>query len=263
MALVTLCPGCNTTFRIHSAQLQAHGGDVRCGCCQRIFNGFATLITVNESAIESSVSAQQSMQIANIQPAQSQLNTITEDSIDSDWNRDAYSSDRLFDDDVPKQSTQTPWILGNLVLLLLFFAQLTYSYRTELTIAVPTIRPSLERYCERLGCTVPYPQDIKLLGIESSELQKNPPPYSDITTMHATIRNHADFAQALPAVYLLLLDADEQVVTSRIFTASEYLPENDAAVQFIKPQHDLEIRVDFDSSQLNVLGYRVLLLYLD
>lgn len=263
MALVTLCPGCNTTFRIHSVQLQAHGGDVRCGCCQRIFNGFATLITVNESAIESSLSVKQSMQIADIQPARSQLNTITEDSIESDWNRDADNNDRLFDDDVPKQSAQSPWILANLVLLLLFLAQLAYSYRTELTIAVPAIRPSLERYCERIGCTVPYPKDIQLLGIESSELQKNPPPYSDITTMHATIRNHADFAQALPAVHLFLLDADEQVVTSRIFTASEYLPENDAAAQFIKPQHDLEIRVDFDNSQLNVLGYRVLLLYLD
>ncbi len=54
MALVTLCPGCGTTFRVNAAQLQAYGGEVRCGHCQRIFNGFATLITVNESAIESS-----------------------------------------------------------------------------------------------------------------------------------------------------------------------------------------------------------------
>ena len=52
MALVTLCPGCGTTFRVNAVQLQAHSGEVRCGRCHRLFNGFATLITVNESEIE-------------------------------------------------------------------------------------------------------------------------------------------------------------------------------------------------------------------
>lgn len=263
MALVALCPGCNTTFRIHSAQLQAHSGDVRCGRCQRVFNSFSTLITVDESAIEPPESSQQSMQIADILPASSRINTITENSIASDWGPEtADNLDRLFDDDTPKQSSQAHWILANCILLLLLIAQLAYTYRTELTTTLPAIWPLLERYCERIGCTVPYPRHIKLIGIESSELQKNPPPYSGITTMRATIRNHAAFAQALPAIHLLLLDADEQVVASRIFTASEYLLENETTVQFIKPQHDLEIRLDFDGSQLNVLGYRLTLLYL-
>lgn len=52
MALVTLCPGCGTTFRVNAVQLQAHSGEVRCGRCHHLFNGFATLITVNESEIE-------------------------------------------------------------------------------------------------------------------------------------------------------------------------------------------------------------------
>lgn len=48
MALVTRCPNCATTFRVTPAHLQAHGGDVRCGNCAHIFNGFATLATVQE-----------------------------------------------------------------------------------------------------------------------------------------------------------------------------------------------------------------------
>lgn len=52
MALVTICPHCSTTFRVSSEQLHSHNGDVRCGQCDEVFNGFATLVTVEESEIE-------------------------------------------------------------------------------------------------------------------------------------------------------------------------------------------------------------------
>jgi predicted Zn finger-like uncharacterized protein len=48
MALVTHCPDCAATFRITPLHLQAHGGDVRCGHCGRVFNGFTTLATMQE-----------------------------------------------------------------------------------------------------------------------------------------------------------------------------------------------------------------------
>jgi predicted Zn finger-like uncharacterized protein len=49
MALVTRCPNCAAAFRVTPLHLQAHGGDVRCGQCAQVFNGFATLATVQES----------------------------------------------------------------------------------------------------------------------------------------------------------------------------------------------------------------------
>ncbi|WP_025041861.1 zinc-ribbon and DUF3426 domain-containing protein [Nitrosospira briensis] len=48
MALVTRCPNCAAAFRVTPLHLQAHGGDVRCGQCAQVFNGFATLATVQE-----------------------------------------------------------------------------------------------------------------------------------------------------------------------------------------------------------------------
>lgn len=48
MALITRCPNCATAFRVTPLQLQAHGGDVRCGRCAHIFHGFATLATMQE-----------------------------------------------------------------------------------------------------------------------------------------------------------------------------------------------------------------------
>jgi predicted Zn finger-like uncharacterized protein len=55
MALVTRCPNCGTAFRVTPFHLQAHAGDVRCGRCAKIFNGFSTLATMQEP--EAAVSA--------------------------------------------------------------------------------------------------------------------------------------------------------------------------------------------------------------
>ena len=48
MALVTRCPNCATTFRVTPLHLEAHGGDVRCGRCAQVFNGFSALATTQE-----------------------------------------------------------------------------------------------------------------------------------------------------------------------------------------------------------------------
>ncbi len=44
MALATKCPHCNTTFRVASDQLKLRGGIVRCGFCDEVFDGNATLV---------------------------------------------------------------------------------------------------------------------------------------------------------------------------------------------------------------------------
>lgn len=43
MDLFTCCSGCETVFRVTTGDLQASGGQVRCGRCQTVFDAFATL----------------------------------------------------------------------------------------------------------------------------------------------------------------------------------------------------------------------------
>jgi predicted Zn finger-like uncharacterized protein len=50
MALATQCPHCHTTFRVASDQLKLRGGIVRCGACQRIFDGGAHLVDLDALA---------------------------------------------------------------------------------------------------------------------------------------------------------------------------------------------------------------------
>ncbi len=270
MALVTLCPGCSTTFRVNAAQLQAHGGDVRCGCCQRIFNGFATLITVNESAIEYTSQIQlytfSTTEIAaenQIIPGSSdnEVETHVIPELNQETAETTETSAPLFGDEKPDRQWYVKWGSVNALLALFLISQIAYNYRTELTIIAPEIRPRLERLCEFLSCTVPYPQEISLIGIESSELQKNPAQQPEVATMYATIHNYAPFPQVWPALQLSLLDARKELIASRIFTAQDYLQETDKSLQFIQPQQEIEVRLDFDSDRVDALGYRLLLLY--
>lgn len=269
MALVTLCPGCSTTFRVNAAQLQAHGGDVRCGQCHRVFNGFATLITVHESAIEypppmqpqSDIPAGQIGSPEENRALAPHVNNVMDQPVLSDWEQETTEAPvGLFDEESVKKSSGW-WGLASGLLLLLLLGQIAYAYRTELTVIAPETRQYWERYCALVGCQVPYAQDIEQLGIESSDLQKNPARQPEVTTMRAIISNHAPFPQAFPALQLLLLDAQGQVIASRIFSAQDYLQEDDKTLPFIAPRHEMDIRLDFDSSQLNALGYRLLLLY--
>ncbi|MBW8900158.1 MAG: zinc-ribbon domain-containing protein, partial [Massilia sp.] len=50
MALATQCPHCHTTFRVAADQLKLRGDIVRCGACQRIFDGNAHLIDLDKPA---------------------------------------------------------------------------------------------------------------------------------------------------------------------------------------------------------------------
>ncbi len=43
MSLVTRCPRCKTLFRVAPGQLQARAGQVRCGRCMNVFDGFQAL----------------------------------------------------------------------------------------------------------------------------------------------------------------------------------------------------------------------------
>jgi len=59
MALATQCPHCGTMFRVASDQLKLRGGIVRCGSCQEIFDGSATLVDLDAPpvAVQSEVAA--------------------------------------------------------------------------------------------------------------------------------------------------------------------------------------------------------------
>ena len=271
MALVTLCPGCRTTFRVTPSQLKARSGDVRCGQCRQVFNSFATLITVDESEIGNSRS------MASKEFPEEKLDASSDSTIRPTLPSDSVRSlsfylnqepepatkpDPAYNFDVmPLRKNQRAWILAGSVFLLASMGLTGYFYRAEISAAAPGTRPYLEAVCAIFSCTVPYPQEISLLSIESSDLQVDPVMQPNVAELIAIIRNHAPFPQALPALKLTLTDSYNQMVASHLYTAADYLDENKDTVQVIEPGKEIIARIEVENSSLNATGYRLWLLY--
>lgn len=156
------------------------------------------------------------------------------------------------------------WGLASLLLLIVLVIQAVYTYRTTLAALVPQARPLLETYCAVLLCDVPFPKDVAQLNIESSELQADQtdtPEDAGIITLTATIRNHASFSQALPAIELVFTNELDQPLAKRILMPAQYLEKGVSPDQGIAAGQEITVRLFIDNAGLNAVGYKLFLFY--
>jgi len=75
MTMITTCPACRTRFRVTPEQLKAHGGDVRCGRCAKVFLAHNYLEYEPEAMAPEKVPAVQAESVAEDvpQPAEEML----------------------------------------------------------------------------------------------------------------------------------------------------------------------------------------------
>lgn len=271
MALVTLCPACGTTFRVRTDQLQVFDGKVRCGQCRNVFNGFASLITVDESEIIQS--PKQSQQLSSNENPEPIYKEGVPDN-DTDNLAPSFSSDWTDREKIGETNNCYPtisksekrltrrWGAASFLLLVLLAGQVVYLYRTEVSQSIPETRFFLEKFCSFFSCTVPFPKQIEQLSIETSDLQINPKDQSKVITLTATIRNHASSSLALPEIKFSLINSHNQLIASRILTTKDYLDGDRGNMTFIKPHQEMDIKIYLDGDNLNATGYRLLLFYL-
>ena len=249
MTLVTRCPGCHTIFRLTGGQLHSHNGDVRCGQCKQVFNGFAALIAVTGACIQP---------VVMLLPSDS-------DQSDSDnvaARPIAETSPPVDHFDIQPSAPRISrrWLVPNAVLLVLLLSQLMHAYRTEIFIAFPAFRPVLDKYCTLMQCEVDLPRHLHLLSLESSDLRVSSSADPDVVELSAIIRNHAPFPQALPALLLTLTDTDEKPLANRIFTAKDYLDSAADQSVFVGGS-EIQVQCFLNTNQLNAMGYKLELLY--
>ncbi|HEX5363839.1 MAG TPA: DUF3426 domain-containing protein [Gallionella sp.] len=326
----TLCPHCDTRFRIAGTQLEAHQGMVRCGSCMQAFDARPGFIpdqpdpqlelpiledqvtataepTVAQvvQAPESPVSESPALELVEETPqAVTEIEFASDEAVEPvaidaapvssdeapvepehdgslDFSRPAdASADEMPsgkplviqpallagsgpDEEAfspPPRTRRWPWIIGLIVLLLLLCAQAAYFFRIELAARLPGMKPALVSYCKLLNCSVPLPQNAELMSIESSELEADPEHDSRITLV-ALLRNRASHAQAFPHLELSLNDTEDKVLARRTFKPADYLPATESEAVGLKPNHELNIRLKLDTTDLRPTGYRLALFY--
>lgn len=152
------------------------------------------------------------------------------------------------------------WALGSMLLAVGLTAQATYFYRGDLAAHYRPLRPLLLAMCEALECEVPLPQRPKLINIEASDVQNVDPARPGVIELTATLRNHADYVVAYPALDLVLTNTRDHTLARRVFLPREYLdPARDAKAGF-PAKAEITIRLALDTGELGAAGFRLDLL---
>lgn len=115
----------------------------------------------------------------------------------------------------------TPWVIGSILLMLVFILQAIYFSRDDLA-KNPTWRPMLTSACDMLGCTVAVPYDIKLIEIIGRDVRSHPTAKKALIA-GTTMINNAKFAQPYPLLTLTFSDIRGTKLAQRRFTPAEYL----------------------------------------
>ena len=250
MSLVTRCPVCGTAFRVHSTQLAAHSGTVRCGKCGGVFNGVAALVEEGEERL----AIEPSPQLGLFDPGRRQPEVAADPN--------APVPDFLADDPASRRARWL-WGMAALVAALMIAMQLTYRFRAELAAAAPQVRDPMRTLCRPFGCEVPLPRRPELMSIDSSELQADAR-REGLIVLNAVIRNRARFPQDYPALELTLTDEADRPVLRRVLAPGDYLDQarrEELVRQGIAGGTEAVLRVFRETSRTRATGYRLYLFY--
>ena len=155
--------------------------------------------------------------------------------------------------------SQALWAAAATLLTLGILAQGALVFRNEIALSSPQLRPALESLCAGLGCDLPLPRHAADIAIESSDIQPDASREAYFT-LHATLRNRAEFQQAWPHVEITLTDARDKALVRRVLEPSQWLPA-DAPREAFPARGETAIRVAFEAPGVAAAGYRVYAFY--
>ncbi|WP_205836550.1 DUF3426 domain-containing protein [Iodobacter violaceini] len=166
----------------------------------------------------------------------------------------------LLDPPPARSRWQGVWIAACLILICSFAAQLAYQQRTNISMEFPWMRPKLIAACHALGCSMPLPENAEMLRSEWSELSYVPE-FPNIIQLNATLRNLAQYEQALPMLEVTLTDDQEKIVLKKVFKPAEYLSSHDKNRLKFDAQDDLRAFLQIDLGELHSTAYSIYWFY--
>lgn len=274
MSGTTLCPHCNTRFKITEAQLEAHQGMVRCGQCMQAFDARPGYIPdqpspqlelpiQDECATPDSTGDMPATALRDDLLDFHSLTPIPDETPARPMTlaeQIAIVQDEAPHDDRPSSSRNWPWAIAASLLLSALLAQAVYLFRVDLAARLPALKPILTGYCQLLGCSMPLPQKSGMMSIESSNLEADATHENQIV-LNALLRNSAPFRQAFPHLELTLNDTLDAPLARRIFTPKDYLPPAEDERSGMPANHEVNIRLRLHTADLRPTGYRLMLFY--
>jgi predicted Zn finger-like uncharacterized protein len=144
------------------------------------------------------------------------------------------------------------------VLLVMLVGQWIYVERDRLSATRPALKPTLQAFCNWIGCAIQPMRQIDVLTIESVAFNKLDKEKYKLSFL---VKNAGEFPLAYPSVELVLTDAQDQAAYRRVLTSSELGSRANELAAGTEWPVTVGLRIDaFDATQ-RVFGYRLLVFY--
>jgi predicted Zn finger-like uncharacterized protein len=178
MSLVTRCPRCRTLYRVMPVQLQAQAGQVRCGRCMEVFDGFEALAAEQADALSGPIRFEPESELGAAPGHEAAAPATGAASRPSAFHKrlrefvfaakNPAGKPPLFKRLLRRPSQRALWAWSAAALAFILGTQVAFAYRKEIAGRYPAVRSALESVCGLTGCSVALPQRPDLLRIEAS-----------------------------------------------------------------------------------------------
>lgn len=138
--------------------------------------------------------------------------------------------------------SNTPWIIGSLILMLTLVLQVAYHSRDALA-KDTSLRPWLIKMCNIANCTLSQPYDIRQIEIIGRDVRSHPTARKSLV-VSTTLINNATFVQPFPLLTMVFSDINGTKIAQRRFTPREYLHNSIDLAAGMTP--DMPVRVELE-----------------
>ena len=267
MTDITQCPNCRTHFKITQEQSNAHQGQVRCGRCQTVFNAVKYLYTPPQQldlplALDDIDDATGLFTVYDPYGDNGEAASISSQAAARQANDFSHIPDVYVAPVAKLHSRRQMWLWasGSVLLAIILLLQTTYFMRVEIAARLPGLKLVMVQICAPFNCTIPLPQKIDLLSIESSELEADPK-LDNIITLHALLRSRARYPLAYPTIELTLTDTQDNALARRFFGPADYMPTGADEKRGFPANREANIKLHLNTTTLKPAGYRLFLFY--
>lgn len=230
MAIVTLCPQCQTAFAIQAEHYSAADAWVRCGRCAHVFE-------VDQHLFELDGEPEVPV-VVKERPVVQYLAATTAPAVGV------------------TQSAIHPavWLAAGLVVLL--GLQSMVHSRDHLAATMPELRSTLTALCEPMNCEVRWPMSPDNVSMETGTFKRID---ANLYSFEGVIKNASAFPVWMPTLELTLTDSDDTAVVRKVITPSDMgLADGLRAGR----SQGFEIKFTVDAAfSSRIIGYRSVLFY--
>jgi predicted Zn finger-like uncharacterized protein len=277
--LITTCSSCTARFRVTPQQLNERQGQVRCGRCRKVFNGFEALerfpdddtgtrlLAAHDAAaasLEEPPSAEplpdeELPEIESVDAAPPIDLPVPETATPAATRRDLRGEELSLDAPTPRRPSRA-WRFGVALMLVVLGVEGAYAFRAPLVQRYPVLRQPFDAACAPLGCTVPWSREEGLLKLEESEMLEVPGKPNEIA-LAARIRNLASVAQEYPHLELTMSDFTGQPAARRVLRPTDYLGRPLVQGDVMAPGAEIALQLRLETPRIKPTGYELLLFY--